>query len=188
MIVTSFFFPSVAMVTVTLLIVIDRMQRKLSKSMVKGSLINDGLVRLAPDQPDTDLPARNESVWTTPSWLLRVSRFGSSEERLPEFIANTGDLACLIHRPRFGHYLYTDNTQLVDSVQIIHRWTACSCVSRTLRISTCACLKMNSQRTPKILRILCMKIVHRLTACSCVSRRLQLNPVKTEFVWYDFQS
>jgi len=37
------------------------------QSTVWSSIIDDGLVRLIPDQPDADLPARNESVWTTPS-------------------------------------------------------------------------------------------------------------------------
>ena len=73
-----------------------------------------------------------------------------------EFTAYTEDLACLIHRHHLGHHLYADDTQLIDSVKIVDIGT----------------------------------LINRLQLCIdditswCASRRLQLNPVKTELIWF----
>ena len=75
---------------------------------------------------------------------------------LQEFIAYTDNLECLIDRHHLGHHLYADYTQLIDGVRIAE-------INATIdRLQ------------------LCMEDIHRW----CASRRLQLNPTKTEVIWF----
>ena len=65
-------------------------------------------------------------------------------------------MARLVHRYHLNHHLYADDTQLIDSVKIID-------ISASInRLQLCA---------EEIIRW-------------CASRRLQLNPVKTELIWF----
>ena len=73
-----------------------------------------------------------------------------------EFTAYTDDLACLIHRHNLGHHLYADDTQLIDSVKIVDISSSIS------RLQLC---------------------IDEITTW-CASRRLQLNPTKTELIWF----
>ena len=73
-----------------------------------------------------------------------------------EFTAYTEELARLVHRHHLNQHLYADDTQLIDSVKIID-------ISASInRLQLCV---------EEIIRW-------------CASRRLQLNPVKTELIWF----
>jgi hypothetical protein len=73
-----------------------------------------------------------------------------------EFIAYTEDLTCLIDRYGISHHLYADDTQLIDS-----------CRFKDISVST--------ERLQQ-----CIETIHGW----CASRRLQLNPSKTEVIWF----
>ena len=73
-----------------------------------------------------------------------------------EFIAYTEELTELIDGYQLGHHLYADDTQLVKSTRIIDI------------IPTIQTLQQ------------CIEAIHKW----CASRRLQLNPSKTEIVWF----
>jgi Reverse transcriptase (RNA-dependent DNA polymerase) len=73
-----------------------------------------------------------------------------------EFIAYTEELECLIDRHCLGHHLYADDTQLIDGV-------------RPVDIFSSVCRLQQ-----------CIEEIHRW----CASRRLQLNPSKTEVIWF----
>jgi hypothetical protein len=73
-----------------------------------------------------------------------------------EFIAYTDDLTCLIDRYGISHHLYADDTQLIDS-----------CRFKDISVST--------ERLQQ-----CIETIHGW----CASRRLQLNPSKTEVIWF----
>jgi len=73
-----------------------------------------------------------------------------------EFIAYTEELAELVDSYRLGHHLYADDTQLMKNTRIID-------VSSTIQ---------TLQQ--------CIEAIHRW----CASRRLQLNPSKTEVIWF----
>jgi len=75
-----------------------------------------------------------------------------------EFIAYTENLECLIDRHCLGRHLYADDTQLIDGV-------------RTVDISS------SVRRLQQ-----CIGEIHRHRWCA--SRRLQLNPSKTEVIWF----
>jgi len=68
--------------------------------------------------------------------------------------------ARLIRHHRLGHHLYADDTQLIDNVTIVDVDTSINCLQ------------------------LCIEDITRW----CASRRLQLNPVKTELIWFDTTS
>jgi len=88
-----------------------------SQLTVWSSKIDDGLVQLVPDQPDAELPSRNESVWTTPSRLLHASRLGSQSARIHSLRRSS---ARLIQLHCLGHHLYDDSTQFIDSVKTVY--------------------------------------------------------------------
>jgi Reverse transcriptase (RNA-dependent DNA polymerase) len=73
-----------------------------------------------------------------------------------EFIAYTEQLAGLIDSFHLGHHIYADDTQLVKTTLIAD-------VGSTI---------LSLQQ--------CIEAIHRW----CASRRLQLNPSKTEVVWF----
>ena len=73
-----------------------------------------------------------------------------------EFIVYTEELTELIDGYQLGHHLYADDTQLVKSTRII-------------------------DITPTIQTLQqCIEAIHKW----CASRRLQLNPSKTDIVWF----
>ena len=73
-----------------------------------------------------------------------------------KFIAYTEDLVTVIDRSELGHHLYADDTQLIKSVGITE-------IQRVI-----AALQN------------CILDIHSW----CASRRLQLNPSKTEVIWF----
>lgn len=73
-----------------------------------------------------------------------------------EFIAYTEDLDDLIVRHHLSRHLYADDTQLIDGVRIVE-------------------ISVAIERLQQ-----CVEEIHRW----CASRRLQLNPGKTEVIWF----
>ena len=73
-----------------------------------------------------------------------------------EFTVYTEELECLIDRHSLGHHLYADDTQLIDGVRPVD---ICSSIGRLQQ---------------------CIEEIHRW----CAFRRLQLNPSKTEVIWF----
>ena len=73
-----------------------------------------------------------------------------------EFIGYTADLADLINSHQLSHHLYADDTQVIAS-------------------TTTANAELTVDRVQQ-----CVAEIHRW----CSSRRLQMNPKKTEFIWF----
>jgi Reverse transcriptase (RNA-dependent DNA polymerase) len=72
------------------------------------------------------------------------------------FIAYIDFLACLIHRHELGHQIYADDAQLIGSARLAEN-------------------NLSIDRMQQ-----CVEEIHR----RCASWRLQLNPSKTEVIWY----
>ena len=75
---------------------------------------------------------------------------------LEEFIANTKDLDDLIARHHLSRHLFADDTELIYGVWIV----VISVTNKGLQQ--------------------CVEAIH----IRCASRRLQLNPSKTEVIWF----
>lgn len=73
-----------------------------------------------------------------------------------EFIAYTDDLDCLISRYQLSRHLYADDTQLIDGTTVVK-------------------IGVTIERIQQ-----CVEEIRRW----CASRRLQLNPTKTEVIWF----
>ena len=76
------------------------------------------------------------------------------------FIAYTEDLACLIDRHELGRHLYADDAQLIGSARPAE-------------------INVSIDRMQQ-----CIEDIHRW----CASRRLQLNPSKTEVIWFGLRT
>ena len=73
-----------------------------------------------------------------------------------KFIANTEDLANVISQRQLSHHLYADDTQLLKRVCLTDIPVVIDSLQR------------------------CVQEIHGW----CASRRLQLNPAKTELIWF----
>lgn len=73
-----------------------------------------------------------------------------------KFVAYTEDLVEVVNRHQLGHHLYADDTQLLKSVRLTEILPVIDTIQH------------------------CIRDIHSW----CASRRLQLNPTKTEVIWF----